>query len=160
MIIVAALIWKIGPSFAFMDQGYHGNNIISGDKWGINITEISDIEKTGDATLIGEISTIGTTLNFNATLFHPGDKLSFNITVSNTSLLKAELYAMTLAGLSNNDSEYITYTILPIDSSMIHTDSQNGSIIKSGEEQVFNITVKYDNNAKIDQEYNLGFDST
>lgn len=160
MVAVIALLWKIGPSFAFMDQGYHGNNVISGDKWGVNITEISNIEKTGDAVLIGEISTIGTTLNFNTTLFHPGDKISFDITISNTSLLKAELYALTLTGLSNIDSEYITYTILPIDSSLLHTDTQSGSIIKSGEKQMFNITVKYDTNAKVDKEVNLGLGST
>ena len=90
-----------------------------------------------------EVSTIGTTLNFDVTLFKPGDKISFDITVSNTSTLPAELYALTLSGLSSIDSEIIDYTILPIDTSIIHEDNVTGSIIKSGEKQIFNITVSY-----------------
>ena len=160
VVLIIALVWKLGSSFAYVNQGYSGKNIISGDKWGVNIVEIGDVSKKGNAELIGDVSTIGTTLNFNVMLFNPGDELSFNITVENTSVLNAELYALTLTGLSNNDSEFITYTILPIDSSIIHENDRSGSIMKSGEKQVFNITIKYDENAKIDHEYNLSLGST
>lgn len=160
IVLIIALVWKLGSSFAYVNQGYTGKNIISGDKWGVNITEIGDITKKGDAELIGDVSTIGTTLNFNTVLFHSGDEISFDITVENTSSLNAELYALTLTGLSNNDSEFITYTILPIDSSVIHENDRSGSIIKSGERQMFNITVKYDSNTKFDNEYNLSLGST
>lgn len=159
-VLVGILVWKVSTSFAYVNKGYEGRNIISGDKWGINITEISNITKEGNAEVIGDISTIGTTLNFDVLLFHPNDKVSFDITVENTSTLKAELYALTLAGLSNLDSEYITYTILPIDSSIIHEENTDGSIIKSGEKQRFNITVVYNENAKDNHEYNLNLSST
>lgn len=162
IIAVGVLIWQLRSSYASMDIGYSGKNIISGDKWGINIIDVEKPEITGEATLISDISTIGTTLNFEVLLTKPGDKISFNFTVQNTSNLSAELYALTLSGLGSLDGENITYTILPIDSSIIHEEDKSGSIIKSGEKQMFNITVNYEdsineNNAK---EYNLNLGST
>ena len=162
VIMVCLLIWKFSTSYALMDIGFSGNNIISGDKWGVNIIEVSEVEKIGDAELIGDISTIGTTLNFNAILRKKGDKIVFNITIENTSKLDAELYALTLSGLSNEAGENISYTILPLDYTIIHSDNKDGSIIKSGEKQMFNITVSYDENVSINNntEYNLNLGST
>lgn len=158
--LVIFLIWKVSSSYAYVNQGYVGRNIISGDKWGVNITNVSEVELKGNAQLIHDISTIGTTLNFDMMLFNPGDEISFDITTENTSSLSAELYALTLSGLSQLDSEYITYTIMPIDSSFLHEDERDGSIIKSGEKQVFNIKVTYDANAKEKGEYNLSLGAT
>ena len=155
MVLVAVLVWQLSSSYASVTQGYTGKNIISGDKWGINITNVSDIEKTGDAQVSKEVSTIGTTLNFSAVLFKPGDKISFNIDVENTSVLDAELYAYSLSGVNIIDSEYITYAILPIDGSIYHTDTTNGSIMKSGNKQSFNVTVSYDDIPNSDGERQL-----
>ena len=160
LVIVGILIWRVSTSYAYMDQGYQGRNIISGDKWGINITEIGEVEKVGKAELLHDVSTIGTTLNFNVLLFEPGDEISFTVTTENTSVLSAELYALTLAGLSEAFGENITYSIMPIDSSVIHTDEADGSIIKSGEKQIFKIIVTYDEKAKDNQEYNLNLGAT
>ena len=159
--IVGVLVWRFSSSsYASMDQGYTGNNIISGDKWGINITNVSNIEKNGDAELIKEVSTIGTTLNFSAVLFKPGDKISFDIEVSNTSILDAELYALTLTGLNDIDGENVDYTILPVDGSILHTDTNDGSILKSGDKQTFNITLTYNEIAPSGNEYHLNLGST
>ena len=132
IVLVGILAWRLSSSYASVNQGYTGKNIISGDKWGINITNVSDVEKAGKAEIINDVSTIGTTLNFSVVLFKPGDKVSFNSDVENTSILDAELYALTLTGLNDIDSENITYTILPIDDSVIHTNEENGSILRSG----------------------------
>ena len=162
IVLVCVLIWKFSTSYALVDIGYSGRNIISGDKWGVNIIEVSDISYKGNAHLTSEVSTIGTTLNFDVSLFKPGDEASFDITVENTSLLNAELYALTLSGLSSVDSEVISYTILPVDYSSIHEDDKEGSIIKTKEKQVFRITVTYDNNVSINnqKEYHLNLGST
>ena len=160
IVIVGILIWRLSSSYASMNQGYTGKNIISGDKWGINITKISDVEKTGQAELSKDISTIGTTLNFSAVLFKPGDKISFNIEVENTSTLSGELYALTLTGLNDIDGENVTYTILPVDGSMIHSNNTDGSILKSGGKQVFNITLVYDETSVSNNEYHLNLGST
>lgn len=162
IVITGILIWRLNTSYSAVDIGYTGKNIISGDKWGVNIIDVSKVNTEGDAILTKEVSTIGTTLNFDVSLFKPGDKVSFDITVSNTSVLPAELYALTLSGLSNVDSEIIDYTIMPIDSSVIHEDSVTGSIIKSGEKQMFNITVSYSEKVSVleDREFSLSLGST
>ncbi len=160
MVLVGVLVWRLSTSYASVNQGYSGKNIISGDKWGINITIVSDIEKDGEAEVIKDVSTIGTTLNFSVVLFKPGDKVSFNIDVENTSVLDAELYALTLTGLNDIDSENITYTILPIDDSVIHTGEADGSILRSGNKQTFNITVSYDEIATNNKEVHLSLGST
>lgn len=162
IVLVGILIWRVSTSFAFMDSGYEGTNIVTGDKWGVNITNVSEVEIEGSAILTKEVSTIATTLNFSASLFKPGDKISFNITTENTSNLNAELYALTLVGLSPIDAEVIDYTIRPIDSSIIHEDKKDGSIIKPGEKQVFNITLEYDSTKREEdnKEYSLNLGST
>ena len=160
IVMVGVLVWQLSSSYATMDQGYTGKNIISGDKWGINITNVSDIEINGEAKLVKDVSTIATTLNFSAVLFKPGDKISFNIDVENTSTLGAELYALTLTGLNDIDGENVTYTILPIDGSLIHTDTNEGSMLKSGGKQTFNITLMYDDIAPSGNEYHLNLGST
>lgn len=160
IVLVGILAWHFSNSYASMDQGYTGKNIISGDKWGVNITNVSNVEKSGSAEITKEISTIGTTLNFSAVLFKPGDKISFNIDVENTSTLNAELYALTLTGLNDLDGENINYTILPIDGSIIHDTNTTGSILKSGNKQSFNITVSYDAISTTKTEYHLNLGST
>lgn len=160
IVLVGILAWHFSNSYASMDQGYTGKNIISGDKWGVNITNVTNVEKTGSAEITKEISTIGTTLNFSAVLFKPGDKISFNIEVENTSILGAELYALTLTGLNDLDGENINYTILPIDGSIIHDSNTSGSILKSGGKQTFNITVSYDAISTSKTEYHLNLGST
>ena len=160
IVVVGILIWRLSSSYATMNQGYTGKNVISGDKWGINITNVDNVEKTGHAELVKEVSTIGTTLNFSAVLFKPGDKISFNIEVENTSTLSGELYALTLTGLNDIDGENITYSILPVDGSILHTDDVEGSILKSGSKQTFNITLVYDETSRSNNEYHLNLGST
>lgn len=160
VLLTGILIWQISSSTASFDQGYTGKNIISGDKWGVNIVNVGEIEKKNHAEIVGDVSTIGTTLNFSVVLFQPGDEISFNIEVKNTSVLSAELYALTLTGLNDIDSENITYTILPIDGSMIHDSNSDGSILKSGVKQTFRISVMYDEMANSTGEYHLNLGST
>ena len=46
---------------------------------------------------------------------YTGDGQTFDIKVTNTSKLNAELYVMSLRGLSSLDQEVIEYDILPLD---------------------------------------------
>lgn len=162
MVLSVVLLWRLNSSYASVDIGYSGKNIISGDKWGINITNIDDILKEGTAEMIGEVSSIATTIDFNVLLLKPGDSISFNILVENTSTLPAELYTIALSGLSNLDSENITYQVNPVDSSLLHTDDVEGSILKTNDHQLFNVKVTYDDNVSIqnDQEYQLNLGAT
>ena len=162
ILCVCGLIWKLSSSYAYYDTGYSGSNLVDGDKWQVNIVEVSNVNTTGDALLIDNVSTIGTTLNFNVSLFKPGDSVYFDFTVKNMGKLDAMLYATTLVGLSTLDSEVINYEIIPLDYIVAATDSKDGSIMKENELQLFRIKVVYDNTTAIDNyhEYNLNLGST
>lgn len=154
-LLVGVLAWQLSSSYAKVEQGYSGNNIISGDKWGVNITKIGEVKRNGNADMIGDISTIGTTLNFKAVLFKPGDEISFDIEVENTSVLDAELYAYSLSGVNTKDSEYVTYSVVPTLGTVFHTDTTSGSILKSANKQVFTVTLSYDDIPNSTEEYQL-----
>jgi hypothetical protein len=139
---VLILIYQLSDSFAYT-EGYSGNNIITGRDWGINITDIEEANIVGEATLLKDISSIATTMNINVLLRKPGDEISFNFTITNTSKLNGELYAITQQGLNNIDSEYINYTVIPVDYVELHTDDKEGSLIKRGDKQTFKVTIKY-----------------
>ena len=47
--LVAIIVWRLSSSYASVNQGYTGKNIISGDSWGVNITKVGNIEKNGDS---------------------------------------------------------------------------------------------------------------
>lgn len=162
IVLSVILIWRVSSSYAYVDIGYSGKNTVSGDKWGINVVDISDIKTSGKGVVIGDVASIGTTIDFNVLLLNPGDQVSFDVTIENTSTLSGELYAIALSGLSNNDSENITYVVTPIDSSILHTEDHDGSIIKSKDKQIFNVTVTYDNNVSLqnDKEYQLNLGAT
>ena len=162
IVIVCVLIWKLSTSYAMYNPGYEGKNIVAGDKWGVNIVEVGEIKSNGNVIIDKEVSTIGTTLNFGVSLFSPGDEVSFEFKVQNLGKLDAELYATTLNGLSQLESEVISYEILPLEYAIIHEDEREGSIIKNNESQSFKITVRYEDNVSNsnNKEYNLNLGST
>ena len=68
ILVVSFLIWKIGGTYALYNQGYEGNNIVEGTNWALNIVDVSEPVLSNDATLVKDISTIGTTLGFEVSL--------------------------------------------------------------------------------------------
>ena len=143
IVIVSVLIWKISGTYAIYNQGYTGNNIVDGNNWSLNIVDVDDPILEGDAELVREVSTIGTTLNFEVSLPKPNSSLNFEFEIENMGKLDAELYALTLNGLSTIDSEYINYEIVPLDYLIIKANETEGSILKKDEKHRFKITVSY-----------------
>lgn len=143
VLTVSFLIWKISGTYALYNQGFEGNNIVDGNNWSLNIVNISEPDLQGDAYLLKDISTIGTTLSFEVGLPNPDSKLSFDFEIKNMGKLDAELNAMTLNGLSMIDSEYINYEVIPLDYIYVKTSDTTGSILKNNENHKFRITVGY-----------------
>ncbi len=146
IIVVSLLIWKISGTYALYNQGFSGNNIVDGNNWALNIVNVSEAELENEASLIKEVSTIGTTLSFEVSLPNPDSTLSFDFEVENMGKLDATLYALTLNGLSMLDSEYVNYEIVPLDYLTVKTSEEEGSILKPGEKHRFKITVSYQEN--------------
>ncbi len=145
VLLVSVLIWKISATYAY-NQGFSGNNIVNGNNWAINIVNVDEPILEDEAVLIKDVSTIGTTLNFEVSLPNPDSSLTFSFEVENMGNLTAELNALTLTGLSTIESEYINYEIIPLDYIYIKTPKSAGSFIKKGEKQRFQIKVSYQDN--------------
>lgn len=143
VLTVSFLIWKISGTYALYNQGFEGNNIVDGTNWSVNIVNINEPVLHGDAYLVKDISTIGTTLSFEVGLPNPDSKLSFDFEIENMGKLDAELNALTLNGLSMIDSEFINYEVIPQDYIYVKTNDANGSILKKNEKHRFRITVSY-----------------
>ena len=146
IVIVGLLIWKLSGTYALYNQSYSGNKIVNVNNWSINIVNVSDVILEDDAELIKEVSSIGTTLNFEVSLPNPKSSLSFDIEVENMGNLDVELYALTLMGLSSLDKEYINYSVIPLDYTIVKTDEEDGSILKKGDKHRFRINVNYQDN--------------
>ena len=160
MVIVGVLIWKLSSSYALVNQGFEGKNMVSGDEWALNIINVGRPNLEGDAMLTKDISTIATTLAFEVNLPKPESRLMFDFEIENMGKLDAELCAMTLLGLSTSQSEFVNYTIEPIEYLVLKTNNEAGSILKNGERHAFRITVAYQDNVNekniINQTLNLG----
>lgn len=146
LVIVGVLIWKLSGTYALYNQGYTGNKIVDGTNWSLNIVSVSEVTKEAEAYLLKEVSTIGTTLNFEVSLPEPDSKISFDFEIENMGNLEAELNALTLTGLSTYDSEYINYEIVPLDYVSVKTEEEAGSSLKKGETHTFRINVSYQDN--------------
>lgn len=154
MIIVGVLVWKLSSSYALYNQGYTGQNIIKGNNWALNIVKVNEPVLEGEAYLVKDVSTIGTTLNFEVALPQKDSSITFDFEVENMGKLEAELYALTLTGLNTLDSEFINYEIIPLDYVTIKTPDLEGSCLKQNEKHRFQIKVSYqdnvnDNNVKL-----------
>ena len=146
LIIVGILIWKLSGTYAIYNQGYTGNKIVDGTNWALNIVSVSDALETSNAMLTKEVSTIGTTLNFEVSLPEVTSSLTFDVEIQNMGNLEAELYAFPLTGLSSYDSEYINYEIIPLDYVTVKTEGKEGSSLKKGEKHTFRVKVNYQDN--------------
>lgn len=162
LIGVCLLVWRLSDSYAIDGSSYEGNNIVTGNEWGVNIINVSEVNVSGKAVVTNEVRTIGTSFEFDALLYAPGDKISFDILIKNTAKLDAELYAITLLGLSQQASEVINYNIEPLDYLVVNDKEQEGSIIKNDEEHNFRVTLEYKDSISSEsaKEYNLNLGST
>lgn len=144
--IVGLLMWNLSGTYALYNQSYSGNKIVNGNNWSINIVNISDIILENDAKLIEEVSSIGTTLNFEVSLPNPKSSLILDFEIENMGNLDAILYDLRKSGLSNYDKEYINYEIISLNNITFKTDKEEGSILKKGDKHHFRISVNYQDN--------------
>ena len=60
--------------------------------------------------------------------------------------LDAELFTISLFGLTELQKEYINYTVTPVDYIVMKSPTQNGSILKNGQTHKFNVSISYQSN--------------
>ncbi|MBS7020938.1 MAG: hypothetical protein KH135_03600 [Firmicutes bacterium] len=94
-LVCAIMIMAVGYAALAQTLTINGTAAIS-STWNVAITGISEGTPTGTATNKTPAAYTGTSATFDVDLKSPGDKMVFDITVSNTGTLDAELTGLTV----------------------------------------------------------------
>lgn len=144
LVVVCVLIYKLSTSYALKNND--NNQILTGDDWSLNITSISTPKLTGDAQVTTDLNSIGNNINFSVKLPKKSSSISYDVVVKNMGKLDAELFTISLFGLTELQKEYINYTVTPVDYIVMKSPTQNGSILKNGQTHKFNVSISYQSN--------------
>lgn len=94
-LVCALAIMAVGYSLLAQTLTINGTATIASD-WDVAITNITEGTPTGGATNAEAASHTGTTATFNVNLTKPGDKMTYEITVTNGGSLNAKLTGLTV----------------------------------------------------------------
>lgn len=144
LVVVCVLVYKLSTSYALKNND--NNQILTGDDWSLNITSISTPKLTGDAQVTTDLNSIGNNINFSVKLPKKSSSISYDVVVKNMGKLDAELFTISLFGLTELQKEYINYTVTPVDYIVMKSPTQNGSILKNGQTHKFNVSISYQSN--------------
>lgn len=144
LVVVCVLVYKLSTSYALKNND--NNQILTGDDWSLNITSISTPKLTGDAQVTTDLNSIGNNINFSVKLPKKSSSISYDVVVKNMGKLDAELFTISLFGLTELQKEYINYTVTPVDYIVMKSPTKNGSILKNGQTHKFNVSISYQSN--------------
>ena len=133
--VMCALICIMGVAYA----AFATNLVINGtasieSTWSVVFTKIEEVSKTSGVTITEVPTASGTTATFNVDLKSPGDKIEYQITVSNQGSLDAIIDDIVASELG---SDAIKFSISGI--------SKGDKLAKSAS-TTFNIVIEYNNN--------------
>lgn len=97
----------VGYSILMTELKINGSASIS-STWDIRITGIKEFTRSGSAYAIEEPSFTSTTAKFNVSLVNPGDKIAYEITITNQGTLTAILNDM---DISTSGTDAIIYRV-------------------------------------------------
>ena len=130
---ITILFMIVGYSLLSTNLNIKGTSNLT-DTWGIKISNVS-YTPTGRAYNIEEPTYTDTNMTFNVGVKEPGDKMVFDVTVTNYGTLDAILEKI---DATTSGSQLIIYSI---------TGIEEQSKLKSGESLTFQVTTEFDINA-------------
>ncbi len=130
---IAILFMIVGYSLLSTNLNIKGTSNLT-DTWGIKISNVT-YTPTGRAYNIEEPTYTDTNMTFNVGVKEPGDKMVFDVTVTNYGTLDAILEKI---DATTSGSQLIIYSI---------TGIEEQSKLKSGESLTFQVTTEFDINA-------------
>ena len=130
---IAMLFMVVGYSLLSTNLNIKGTSNLT-DTWGIKISNVT-YTVTGRAHNIEEPTYTDTNMTFNVGVKEPGDKMVFDVTVTNYGTLDAILEKI---DATTSGSQLIIYSI---------TGIEEQSKLKSGESLTFQVTTEFDINA-------------
>lgn len=104
------------------------------NSWNVEIINIISKNKIGSASNNGEPVYTKTSATFKTTLVSPGDSMTYDVTIKNKGTIDAKLSKITLTDSNNPAIIFETSGI------------EEGDVLKVGEETIFTVVVKYNNN--------------
>ena len=119
-----------------------GTVVKKGNLWNIYFTNPSSASTVGSATG-SKINIQASTLNFQVSLYKPGDKVTYTVDIKNGGTIDATLNSISLTGVDTAKSNNINYTVTYSDGSII----KQGDILNIGTSKTIKIIVEFDSTA-------------
>ena len=119
-----------------------GTVVKKGNLWNIYFTNPSSASIVGTATG-SSINIQASSLNFQVSLYKPGDKVTYTVDIKNGGTIDAVLNSISLTGLDTAKSNSLNYTVTYSNGSTI----KEGDTLNVGASRTIKITVEFDSNA-------------
>ena len=119
-----------------------GTVVKKGNLWNIYFTNPSSASVVGTATG-SSLNIQASSLNFQVSLYKPGDKVTYTVDIKNGGTIDAVLNSISLTGLDTAKSNSLNYTVTYSDGSTI----KQGDTLNIGASKTLKITVEFDSSA-------------
>ena len=119
-----------------------GTVVKKGNLWNIYFTNPSSASIVGTASG-GSLNIQASSLNFQVSLYKPGDKVTYTVDIKNGGTIDAVLNSISLTGLDTAKSNSLNYTVTYSDGSTI----KQGDTLNIGASKTLKITVEFDSSA-------------
>ena len=119
-----------------------GTVVKKGNLWNIYFTNPSSASIVGTATG-GSLNIQASSLNFQVSLYKPGDKVTYTVDIKNGGTIDAVLNSISLTGLDTAKSNSLNYTVTYSDGSTI----KEGDTLNVGAKKTLKIAVEFDSSA-------------
>ena len=119
-----------------------GTVVKKGNLWNIYFTNPSSASIVGTATG-SSINIQASSLNFQVSLYKPGDKVTYTVDIKNGGTIDAVLNSISLTGLDTAKSNSLNYTVTYSNGSTI----KEGDTLNAGSSKTIKITVEFDSSA-------------
>ena len=126
-LLAAILIMAVGYALLSQSLTINGTANITSN-WDVKITNITEGTPTGSAENASPVNFTGTSATFNVNLVKPGDKMVYQITVSNEGTLNAELTGMTVNPSDTADTG-IYYKVTGVEQNVTKLDASQTNTV-------------------------------
>ena len=126
-LLAAVLIMAIGYAALAQRLTINGTATISSN-WNVAITNITEGTPTGSATNKTAATHDGTTATFDVNLVKPGDKMVYEVTVTNSGTLNAKLTGLTVTP-NDPGAKGIYYKVTGVEQNVTTLDASQTNTI-------------------------------
>ena len=139
IIILLLLCVSTGYSLVSSNILINGTTNIRRSEWDVHFDDVSVITGNNLTVVPPTINNTGTIINFSMNLDKANDLYELVAEVYNEGTIDAKVTDCTKLGLTQEQEQYVNYSITYLDGSPIN----EGDILRAGEKKKLKVTVKY-----------------